>query len=73
MLFPPQTEEQQRRSEELKTLAKQAQARYNAMSPEDKVAHDKAQRESFIRGMGPCEHGDYDWETCPQCLQRYSK
>jgi hypothetical protein len=71
MMFPPQTEEQRRREEELKVLIQQAQARYNALSPEAKEAHDKAQRESWIRGMGPCEHGDYDWETCPRCLEKY--
>lgn len=27
-----------------------------------------AQRESWIRAMAPCEHGDPDWETCPHCL-----
>lgn len=72
-MFPSQTEEQRRLEEEIAVAFKQAKARYDAMSPEDKAAHDKAQRESFIRGMGPCEHGDYDWETCPQCLERYSK
>lgn len=52
------------------------------MSPELKAALEKAknhimtpeeiqaQRESFARGMAPCEHGDPDWETCPQCLAR---
>ena len=29
-----------------------------------------AQRESWVRGMAPCEHGDPDWETCPKCLDR---
>lgn len=28
-----------------------------------------AQRESWIRSMEPCEHGDPDWETCPQCRE----
>lgn len=27
----------------------------------------RTQRESWIRGMAPCEHGDPDWETCPKC------
>lgn len=45
----------------------EAHARTLAMTPEQKQAMFDAQRESFIRGMGPCEHGDYDWETCPQC------
>lgn len=55
-------------------MVAQARDRYNNMSEEEKREHDQLQRESFIRGMGPCEHGDYDWETCPQCLQRiYAK
>jgi hypothetical protein len=49
------------------------------MSPELREALDRlkgkkmsaaeleAQRESWVRGMGPCEHGDPDWETCPEC------
>lgn len=43
----PMTEEQ------LKKLVADARARYEAMTPEQKEAHDKAQRESFIRGMMP--------------------
>jgi hypothetical protein len=35
------------------------------------AAERAAQRESFIRAMAPCEHGDYDWETCPHCLAKY--
>lgn len=46
-------------------------ARLDAMSPAEREAHlaaeIKAQRESWVRGMAPCEHGDPDWETCPQC------
>lgn len=57
-------------SEALQALLKRAIAAYAAMTPEQKRAHDQAQRESFMRGFGPCEHGDYDWETCPQCLGR---
>lgn len=30
-------------------------------------AERKAQRESWQRAFAPCEHGDPDWETCPQC------
>lgn len=29
------------------------------------------QRKSWIKGMAPCEHGDPDWETCPDCLADY--
>jgi hypothetical protein len=39
------------------------QAAQHVMTPEEL----QAQRESFARGMGPCEHGVYDFETCPDC------
>ena len=38
----------------------------NATPEQQKSMHD-AQRESWIRAMGPCEHGDFDWETCAEC------
>lgn len=47
-------------------------AERNAMPEAERVAlearEQQAQRESWIRGMAPCEHGDSDWETCEQCL-----
>lgn len=52
---------------ELKCLVSAAQSRYEAMSLEERTAHDEAQRQSWIRGMAPCEHGVWDWETCPKC------
>lgn len=36
---------------DLGKLLAQAEARYKAMTPEQKEAHDKAQRESWVRGM----------------------
>lgn len=38
------------RGDDLETLASRARARYDAMSPADKRAHDEAQRASFVRG-----------------------
>jgi len=46
---------------DLEALLKQAAQ--HVMTPEEL----QAQRESFARGMGPCEHGVYDFETCPDC------
>lgn len=61
-------------SPELKAAVERALERYDAMTPEQKADHGRQQRESFMRGFGPCEHGNYDWETCSQCLdQIYSK
>jgi hypothetical protein len=42
-------------------------ARNHVMTP-DEIG---AQRQSWIRGMAPCEHGDADWETCPDCWAEY--
>lgn len=47
-------------------------ARFNALPDADKAAMWKAQRESFRRAFEPCEHGDYDWETCPDCLALFA-
>ena len=60
------------RKAELDELLAKANARYEAMTPDEKAAMHKAQRESFIRAMRPCEHGDPDWETCPECLTIYA-
>lgn len=38
------------RGDDLETLARRARARYDAMSPADRRAHDEAQRASFVRG-----------------------
>jgi hypothetical protein len=51
----------------------EAMARFDAMPPEAKAEMWRKQRESWVRAFGPCEHGDYDWETCPQCLSTYRK
>ena len=40
-------------------LIREARARYNAMSPEQRAAHDYEQRRSFVRAMCP-SHRDYD-------------
>lgn len=53
--------------EELKALIAKSVERYAALSPEEKVAHDEAQRRSWARGMAPCEHGIADWEDCRDC------
>lgn len=54
-------------SDDLARRVAEAVAWYNALSPAEKKAHDDAQRASWARGMGPCEHGVYDFETCPDC------
>lgn len=56
--------------DEFKALVAQAQARYDALSPEDKMAADQRQRESWLRGMtARCEHGMVDYEQCPKCRE----
>lgn len=54
--------------EPLRSALINAHQRTLAMSPDEKQAMFEAQRQSFIRAMAPCEHGDPDWETCPRCL-----
>jgi len=44
---------------ELKQLVAYAQARYAALTPEQKAYHDHEQRRSFVRGMCP-DSQDYD-------------
>lgn len=56
---------------EWKELIDAAEARYQAMTPEQQEAMWKAQRESFVRGMAPCEHGIADFEDCPDCRAKY--
>ncbi len=46
---------------ELKELVASAVARYNALSPEKKAAHDYEQRRSFVRGMCPFDTDYADW------------
>ena len=58
-------------SANLRELVAKAKAAYDAMTPEQKKAHDDAQRESFIRGMTtPCEHGVLDFEQCGDCMSK---
>lgn len=40
---------------------------FNALSTNEQAAMYEAQRQSWMRAMAPCEHGDPDWETCPEC------
>lgn len=64
-------------SRELQQLLNAYQAKLDAMTPDQRAKFEQAQleaqRESWIRAFEPCEHGDYDWETCPQCLQALSQ
>ncbi len=55
---------------DFETLVADARARYDALTPAEQNEMWRKQRESFIRGMGPCEHGVRDFETCPQCRAR---
>ena len=56
--------------QELKELAAKAQARFDALSPEQQSAHREAQRQSFVRAMTTrCEHGELDFEQCIECRE----
>ena len=60
-------------SPELEAALAKAREWEASASPEEIAAMWKAQRESWVRAFAPCEHGDYDWETCPECLSGYAK
>lgn len=42
-------------------MVREAQARYDALSPEQKAAHDYEQRRSFVRGMCPESQDLNEW------------
>jgi hypothetical protein len=46
---------------ELKVLVADALRRYNALSPEQKADHNKAQRESFVRSIVAWPKPNYRW------------
>lgn len=46
---------------ELQELIAGARARYDAMTPEQKAAHDYEQRRSFARGMCPDNRDYAEW------------
>lgn len=58
-------------SEEIRRRLAEIEEQRAAMPPEERAELERveiaAQRESWIRAMGPCEHGVYDFEECRQC------
>lgn len=38
-----------------------------ALSAEQQAAMLQNQRESWVRANRPCEHGNIDFEQCPEC------
>lgn len=58
---------------ELKALLERANEWVRNASRRHRAEMKAAQRASFIRAMTtPCEHGVLDFETCPDCLQKYT-
>ncbi len=47
---------------ELKKLVAEAQARYEALSPLEKMKHDYEQKRSFTRGMCPDSQDYEEWK-----------
>jgi hypothetical protein len=49
------------------------EAKRAAMPPAERAELERreleAQRESWVRAMGPCEHGVLDWEECLDCRE----
>jgi hypothetical protein len=58
-------------SDEIRAMLDKIERQRAAMPPEERAKLEAeelaAQRESWIRAMGPCEHGVLDWEECEQC------
>jgi len=54
-------------SPELTEAIERARVHVNAMTPEEYRAMLDKQRESWVRAMAPCEHGNPDFEQCGQC------
>lgn len=58
-------------SDTIKARLAEIEAERAAIPIEDRkaleVAERRAQRESWIRGMAPCEHGMADLEECIEC------
>jgi len=46
---------------DLTDLIRAAQAKYDAMTPEEKAWHDHEQRRSFVRGMCPSKRDYNEW------------
>lgn len=46
---------------DLMEMVREAQRKYEALSPEDKAAHDYEQRRSFVRGMCPGDKDINEW------------
>ncbi len=46
--------------DELKKLVAAAKKRYDALSPEERRAHDEAQKQSWVRGMLPTGDPRFD-------------
>jgi hypothetical protein len=46
----------------------EAAARVAAMTPKQREEMWRKQRESWVRAFStPCEHGELDFEQCPEC------
>lgn len=58
-------------SNEIREMIDRIEAKRAAMSAADRAELERlelqAQRESWMRGMAPCEHGVADFEDCAQC------
>lgn len=54
----------------LEKLLKKCAENYKNLTQAQKDEMWRLQKESWIRGMQPCEHGVYDWETCVECKNK---
>ena len=57
--------------QELKDLIAKAKAAYDTMTPEQKKAHDDAQRASFVRSIVDWPKPNYHWENGVKVYHSY--
>lgn len=58
----------------LDKLLAEAKQQVDRMTPKQREEMFARQRESFVRAMTtPCEHGELDFEQCPQCRDAAQK
>ena len=60
-------------ADKIMRMLAEIEARRALLSPKERERVEReelaAQRESWVRAMGPCEHGVLDWEECRQCRE----
>ena len=54
---------------DLEKLLKRSIEIVKKMTPAERAEMLRVQRESWVRGEAPCEHGN-EWDTCDKCWEQ---